>query len=60
MVATSYIVMNKESADPEAAKIALKFFEYSLNHDTEATVLDYVPLTAAQKAENKKIWSQIK
>ena len=60
MVATSYIVMYKESADPEAAKIAIKFFEYGLAHDKEAEALDYIPLTAAQKAENKKIWSQIK
>ena len=60
MVATSYIVMFKESADSEAAKIAIKFFEYGLAHDKEAEALDYIPLTAAQKAENKKIWSQIK
>jgi len=60
MVATSYIVMFKESADADAAKIAIKFFEYGLAHDKEAEALDYIPLTTAQKAENKKIWSQIK
>jgi len=60
MVATSYIVMYKESVDPEAAKIAIKFFEYGLAHDKDAEALDYIPLTAAQKAEVKKTLGQIK
>lgn len=60
MVATSYIVMFKESVDADAAKIAIKFFEYGLSHDKDAETLDYVPLTSAQKAEVNKIWSQIK
>ena len=60
MVATSYIVMYKESADPEAAKIAIKFFEYGLAHDKDAEALDYIPLNAAQKAEVKKTLSTIK
>ena len=60
MVATSYIVMHKESADPEAAKIAIKFFEYGLTQDKDAEALDYIPLNAAQKAEVKKTLSTIK
>ena len=60
MVATSYIVMHKESADAEAAKVAIKFFEYGLAHDQEAEALDYIPLNSAQKAEVKKTLSQIK
>ena len=59
MVATSYIVMHKESADPEAAKIAIKFFEYGFAHDKDAESLDYIPLTAAQKAEVKNTWKSI-
>jgi phosphate transport system substrate-binding protein len=60
MVATSYIVMHKESADADAAKVAIKFFEYGLAHDKDAEALDYIPLTAAQKAEVKKTLSTIK
>lgn len=60
MVATSYIVMFKESDDAEAVKVAVKFFEYGLAHDKEAEALDYIPLNAAQKAEVKKVLSQIK
>ena len=59
MVATSYIVMPKASADPAAAKIALDFFAYGYAHDADAEALDYVPLTAAQKSESKKAWSQV-
>jgi phosphate transport system substrate-binding protein len=60
MVATSYIVMFKESADVDAAKIAIKFFEYGLAHDKDAEALDYIPLTTAQKADVKKILAEIK
>ena len=59
MVATSYIVMPKASADPAAAKIALDFFAYGYAHDADAEALDYMPLTAAQKSESKKAWSQV-
>ena len=60
MVATSYIVMYKQSADPEAAKTAIKFFEYGLSHDKDAEALDYIPLTATQKLEVKKVLSSLK
>jgi phosphate transport system substrate-binding protein len=60
MVATSYIVMYRESVDSKVAKEAIKFFEYAYSHDKEAQELDYVPLTAAQKADVKKIWATIK
>jgi len=60
MVATSYIVMFKESDNADAVKVAVKFFEYGLAHDKEAEALDYIPLNAAQKAEVKKVLSQIK
>ena len=50
----------KDPEDKAASKAALDFFKYALEHDTEAMTLDYVPLTSAQKAEVKKIWSQIK
>ena len=60
MVATSYIVMHKVSDDAEAVKVAVKFFEYGLAHDKEAEALDYIPLNAAQKAEVKKVLSQLK
>ena len=60
MVATSYIVMYKESADVDAAKVAIKFFEFGLAHDKDAEALDYIPLNAAQKAEVKKILAEIK
>ncbi|CAB5220730.1 PstS ABC-type phosphate transport system, periplasmic component [uncultured Caudovirales phage] len=60
MVATSYIVMYKTPVDAAVSKEAIKFFEYTHAHDKDAEELDYVPLTAAQKADVKKIWSEIK
>jgi len=60
MVATSYIVMYKSPDDATASKEAIKFFEYGYANDKMAEELDYVPLTAAQKAETKKVWSSIK
>jgi len=60
MVATSYIVMYKSPVDADASKAAIKFFEYGYANDKMAEELDYVPLTAAQKADVKKTWSQIK
>ncbi|NDH09331.1 MAG: phosphate ABC transporter substrate-binding protein PstS [Gammaproteobacteria bacterium] len=59
MVATSYIVLNKENDNKEAVQAAIKFFEYGYAHDKDAEVLDYIPLTAAQKAESKKAWSTV-
>lgn len=59
MVATSYIIMYKQSADPAVAKLALDFFNYGLAHDKDAEALDYVPLTAAQKADVKKTFAAI-
>jgi phosphate transport system substrate-binding protein len=59
MVATSYIVMYKQNDDAAAVVIAKKFFEFGLTHDKDAEALDYIPLTSAQKAEVKKILSQI-
>lgn len=59
MVATSYIVIPKAPADPAATKVVLDFLAYGLSHDADAEALDYVPLTAAQKADVKKTWSQI-
>jgi len=59
MVATSYIIMYKQSVDPAVAKEAIKFFTYAYAHDKDAEELDYVPLTVAQKAEVKKIWATI-
>lgn len=60
MVATSYIVMYKDSDDKAVSKIAIDFFQYALEHDSEAEGLDYVPLTAAQKSDNKKLFANIK
>jgi len=60
MVATSYIVMYKEPGDSDASKAAIKFFEYGFANDKMAEELDYVPLTAAQKADVKKVWASIK
>ena len=60
MVATSYIVMYKDPEDKAASKAAIDFFKYALENDTAAMALDYVPLTAAQKAEVKKITAEIK
>ena len=60
MVAISYIVMYRENEEKEAAKLAVKFFEYGLSHDTEAMTMDYVPLTETQKKETRKTLSQIK
>jgi phosphate transport system substrate-binding protein len=59
MVATSYIVMHKQNDDAAAVAIAKKFFEYGLAHDKDAEALDYIPLTAAQKAEVKKTLSSV-
>lgn len=59
MVATSYIVMYKDPADKDASKAAIKFFEFGYANDKMAQELDYVPLTSAQKADSKKIWSSI-
>jgi phosphate transport system substrate-binding protein len=59
MVATSYIVMYKDPADKDASKAAIKFFEFGYANDKMAEELDYIPLTAAQKADVKKIWSSI-
>jgi phosphate transport system substrate-binding protein len=59
MIATSYIVMYKAPEDKKASADAIKFFEYAFAHDKEAEALDYVPLTAAQKAEVKKTFAQI-
>jgi phosphate transport system substrate-binding protein len=52
-------VMFKSPEDKKASADAIKFFEYAFAHDKEAEALDYVPLTAAQKAEVKKIWATI-
>jgi phosphate transport system substrate-binding protein len=60
MVATSYIVMYKAPGDSDASKAAIKFFEYGYANDKMAEELDYVPLTAAQKADVKKVWASIK
>ena len=60
MVATSYIVMYKDPEDKAASKAAIDFFKYALENDTAAMALDYVPLTAAQKTEVKKITAEIK
>jgi phosphate transport system substrate-binding protein len=60
MVATSYIVLNKENDNKEAVQAAIKFFEYGYANDKDAEALDYIPLTAAQKAESKKAWSVVK
>jgi phosphate transport system substrate-binding protein len=60
MVATSYIILNKENDNKEAVQAAIKFFEYGYAHDKDAQELDYVPLTAAQKADSKKAWSVVK
>jgi phosphate transport system substrate-binding protein len=60
MVATTYIILNKENDNKEATQAAIKFFEYGYDNDKDAEALDYVPLTAAQKAESKKAWSQVK
>jgi phosphate transport system substrate-binding protein len=60
MIATSYIVMYKTPDDKEASKDAIKFFTFAFDHDKDAEELDYVPLTAAQKADVKKVWSSIK
>jgi phosphate transport system substrate-binding protein len=60
MVATTYIIFNKENENKEATQAAIKFFEYGYANDKDAEALDYVPLTAAQKAESKKAWSQVK
>jgi len=60
MVATTYIILNKENDNKEATQAAIKFFEYGYDNDKDAESLDYVPLTAAQKAESKKAWAQIK
>jgi phosphate transport system substrate-binding protein len=59
MVATSYIVMHKQNDDAAAVAIAKKFFEYGLAHDKDAEALDYIPLTASQKAEVKKTLQNI-
>jgi phosphate transport system substrate-binding protein len=59
MVATSYIVMHKQNDDSAAVAIAKKFFEYGLSHDKDAEALDYIPLTAAQKADVKKTLQNI-
>jgi len=59
MVATSYIVMYKAPEDKKAAADAIKFFEYAFANDKEAEALDYVPLTAAQKAEDRKTFAEI-
>ena len=60
MVATSYIVLNKENDNKEATQAAIKFFEYGYANDKDAEALDYVPLTAKQKEESKKAWSVVK
>jgi phosphate transport system substrate-binding protein len=60
MVATTYIILNKENDNKEATQAAIKFFEYGYDNDKDAEALDYVPLTTAQKAESKKAWSQVK
>lgn len=60
MIATTYVVMYKNPDDKNASKEALKFFEYTFEHDVDAAALDYVPLTSAQKESVKKIWLDIK
>ena len=60
MVATSYIVLNKENDNKEATQAAIKFFEYGYANDKDAEALDYVPLTAKQKEESKKARSVVK
>jgi phosphate transport system substrate-binding protein len=59
MIATSYIVMYKAPEDKKASADAIRFFEFAFAHDKEAEALDYVPLTAAQKAEDRKTFAQI-
>ena len=60
MVATTYVVMYKENENKEAAKDAIKFFEFTLTRDKDAEDLDYIPLNAKQREEVKKIWAEIK
>jgi len=60
MVATTYVVMYKENENKEAAKDAVKFFEFTLTRDKDAEDLDYIPLNAKQREEVKKIWAEIK
>lgn len=59
MVATTYIIMHKEPEDKAAAAAALKFFDYGYANDRDAEALDYIPLTAAQKNDVRKIWADI-
>lgn len=60
MIATTYVVMYKENENKEAAKDAVKFFEFTLTRDKDAEDLDYIPLNAKQREEVKKIWAEIK
>lgn len=60
ITAPTYIIMYKKSADPTAAKEAIKFFEWAYTKgDAMAEELDYVPLSTKQKDETRAIWKTI-
>ena len=57
LTAKTYIIFYKEGANPEA----VKFWEWALaNGDKLAQDLDYVPLSAKEKAESNKILNSLK
>ena len=59
LIATTYVVMYKNPDDKTSSQQAIKFFQHAFEHDVDAQALDYVPLTAAQKAEVNKVLSSI-
>lgn len=62
MTAATWILIDKQPRDPEAAKAALKFFAWAYaKGDKMAEELDYVPMPAAVVQEIEKTWaSEIK
>ena len=57
LTAATYVIFYKEGANPEA----VKFWEWALaNGDKLAQDLDYVPLSAKEKAESLKVLQSLK
>jgi len=61
ITAPTYIIMYKQPTDKAAAVEAINFFDWAYRlGDKMADDLDYVPLSAAEKAKTAEAWKTIK
>ena len=61
ITAPTYIIMYKQPTDKAAAIEAVNFFDWAYkNGDKMADDLDYVPLSAAEKAKTAEMWKSVR